>query len=149
MARRGLGEAGGAYLEFTISALLFFFSMFLLCDLLRLSFKAISAQDVVEDAVREVTLHATSASDARDKVRNTAVRRGLDLGSTLAEQNGNIKICSLESIDACSYGTLPSITWLQRDTISASIKFDFHFMIWGGAYEVRADAIGKIEPATS
>ncbi len=133
-------ESGIAYVEFAITAFVFFALCLLVIDILRYSYQNVTAQYIVNRALRQTTMAETSAAAVEGEVSRLARDFGLR-----NVQGKDIKICSIGATGACDWESNES-TGMGRDLISISIRLPYAFTFWDLGLTVQAEAIGRNEP---
>ena len=152
MRQRSRSQRGVAFVEFVITFMMFFTTIVLTVDIIRLSICTVTAQFIVDKAIREVVLrprpvYGTTGS-AEDVVCDHAAKFGWD-GPLHCGYRGNsdrIRICSGLPGGTCGWNYSES-TGQGRDLVLVSIKYPFTFMFLGHVtVDIKADAIGRNEP---
>jgi hypothetical protein len=153
MRPRTRSQRGVAFVEFVITFLMFFTTIVLTVDIIRLSICTVTAQFIVDKAIREVVLRPRSVSGTTESaeavVCQQAAKFGWDvpLHCTSDQSNSDrIRICSGLPGGYCGW-TYSESTGQGRDLVLVSILYPFDFIFLGHVTaDLKADAIGRNEP---
>ena len=167
MRPRKNGQKGAALVEAALTIGVFMLTFILTMDLLRLSFRTVTAQFIVDRALADL-VRGTAINpgppptggtaypnvngvslDAIGVVCQRAARFGADLscGTAAAPQTSDkIRICSGVNLTPADCDWSSASPGRGRDYILVGIKWPFRFTFWGGDYDVTADTIGRNEP---
>jgi hypothetical protein len=143
-------QRGVAFVEFVITFLMFFTTIVLTVDIIRLSICTVTAQFIVDKAIREVVLRPVygSTESAEAVVCQQAAKFGWD-GALHCSDGGNsdrIRICSGLAGGSCGWNSSEA-TGQGRDLVLVSIRYPFDFTFVGHVtVDIKADAIGRNEP---
>jgi len=152
MHPRTKSQRGAAFVEFIITFMMFFTTIVLTVDIIRLSICTVTAQFIVDKAIREVVLQPRpvygSTESAEAVVCNQAKKFGWDGPLNCGDRTNSdrIRICSGLSDGYCGW-TYSEATGQGRDLVLVSIRYPFDFTFVGHVtVDIKADAIGRNEP---
>jgi len=142
-SHRPTSEAGGALVEFSLSVLFMVWLCFIICDLLHFSYRFVTAQHLVNEMVRRVTIDGSL--NTVGAIQTAIINKARQYGITLnANGNQNITVCNLLD-SSCSTTDIDPVG-VGRDLIRISINFPYRFISCGWSYNIQVDAMGRNEP---
>ena len=152
MGPRTRSQRGVGFVEFAITFLMFFTTIVLTVDIIRLSICTVTAEFIVDKAIREVVLMPRpvygSTESAEAVVCNQAKKFGWDVPLHCSDRDNSdrIRICSGLAGGSCGWNSSEA-TGQGRDLVLVSIRYPFTFTFLGHVtVDITADAIGRNEP---
>ena len=152
MGPRTRSQRGVAFVEFAITFLMFFTTIVLTVDIIRLSICTVTAQFIVDKAIREVVLQQRQVSGSTESAEGIVCQQAQKFGWDVPlhcsdrDNSDRIRICSGLPGGYCGWN-YSEATGQGRDLVLVSIKYPFTFMFLGHVtVDIMADAIGRNEP---
>ena len=157
MSPRRRNEAGAAFLEFAISAGVFFMMLILTADVMRFSLDMVKAQFIVNRAIRDLVLAQHDLAGAKTAIVNHAARFGETVDAA------HVRVCAGQALVAAALAAPPPVTLGDcsnydpcagaaqgpgggRDILTIHLCYSFNFTLWNWELPVTASAVARNEP---